>query len=80
MTIKELEVRVAALEREVADLREQRNGQPSLELNPVHWWRTQAGVFANDPVFDEIVRLGKEYRDLQHPDSLTRGHNNESDT
>jgi hypothetical protein len=26
------------------------------------WWVDSAGRFANDPVFDEIVRLGQQYR------------------
>ena len=32
------------------------------------WWEENVGRFANDPVFDEIVRLGREYRENQHPD------------
>jgi hypothetical protein len=31
------------------------------------WWVDHAGRFANDPVFDEIVRLGREYRESLRP-------------
>lgn len=65
MTVAELEKRVAALEKAVAEL--QGNAEPTPE-NQRHWWRDDAGRFANDPVFDEIVRLGREYRESLHPD------------
>ena len=60
MTLSQIERRLLALEREVAQLRAQvtRLASP----NP-RWWRENAGRFANDPVFDEIVRLGREYRE-----------------
>jgi hypothetical protein len=65
MTLKELETRVAELEKTVAELKAQlANGKTEQR----HWWHEDAGRFANDPVFDEIVRLGKEYRDSLHPD------------
>jgi hypothetical protein len=35
------------------------------------WWATQAGRFANDPAFEEIVRLGRKYRLSKRP-KLTR--------
>ena len=71
MTNKELETRVAALEQKVTELQAHlakcaSNGAPPAEEGP--WWQTTAGRFANDPVFDEIVRLGREYRESQHPD------------
>lgn len=65
MTLAELEKRLTALERTVAAL--VGNGPPTPQTQ-FHWWRDGAGRFANDPVFDEIVRLGKEYRESLHPD------------
>ena len=62
MSNKELESRVAALEKAVAQL-QQRAKDP--ENNP---WRKIIGHFKNDPIYDEIVRLGREYRLAQHPD------------
>jgi hypothetical protein len=53
-----LEKRVAQLEREVSLLK-------SHTTEPVDqpWWERIAGRFENDQAFDEIVRLGREYRD-----------------
>jgi hypothetical protein len=31
------------------------------------WWVTSAGRFADDPVFDEIVKLGRKYRESLRP-------------
>ncbi len=58
MTIQQLEQRLAELEREVAALR--REPKPLRPLADVH---DTFGMFANDPDFDEIVRLGREYRE-----------------
>jgi hypothetical protein len=63
MTLKELEARVAALEKEIAQLRAKLPDPAKKEP----WWIVEAGRFANDPVFEEIVRLGKEYRDSLRP-------------
>jgi hypothetical protein len=59
MNNKELESRIAALEQKVADL--QKRAGDSLG-NP---WRKIIGHFKDDPIFDEIVRLGRVYRDSQ---------------
>jgi hypothetical protein len=60
----ELERRLRVLENEVQELR-------TLLVQSVEstlpWWRTTAGSFRDDPVFDEIVRLGKEYRQSLRP-------------
>ena len=65
MTIEELTKRVEALEAALAELRAK---QEAATKGQRAWWREDAGRFANDPVFDEIVRLGREYRENQHPD------------
>lgn len=57
MTIEQLEQRLGALEREVADLRSDMR-----PLRPFRDQRETFGLFADDPDFDEIVRLGREYR------------------
>ncbi len=58
MTLEQLEQRVDDLERQVAELR--REIKP---LRPLQSPEETFGMFANDPEFDEIVRLGREYRD-----------------
>ena len=58
MTLERLEKKVHELERQVAELRR--------ELKPLRPFANVAdtfGTFADDPEFDEIVRLGREYRD-----------------
>ncbi len=58
MTLEQLERRLTDLERQVAQLRSEL--KPLRPLQSVH---DTFGMFANDPDFDEIVRLGREYRD-----------------
>jgi phosphopantetheine adenylyltransferase len=57
MTIQQLEERLSELERQVASL--QREVRP---LRPMTSVQDTFGMFANDPEFDEIVRLGRDYR------------------
>lgn len=57
MTIEQLEQRISELERQVSTL--QREVGPLRPMASVH---DTFGMFANDPEFDEIVRLGREYR------------------
>jgi hypothetical protein len=59
MTIEE---RVEKLEREM-DLLKGRSPEPSKK----DWISAVIGSFANDPDFDEIVRLGKELRQADRP-------------
>lgn len=59
-----LEPRVAALEATVEQL------QRKLEFvapdtNP--WWEHIVGAFADDPAFEEAMRLGREYRESLRP-------------
>jgi hypothetical protein len=57
MTLEQLEQRVHDLEREVAQLRGE-----LLPLRRLRCAQDTFGMFAGDPEFDEIVRLGREYR------------------
>ena len=58
MTLQQLEQRLIDLERQVTEL--QREVRP---LRPFANANDTFGLFANDPEFDEIVRLGREYRE-----------------
>jgi hypothetical protein len=81
MTNKELEARVLALEHKVSELENANknvaNGDHPNPNGP--WWKTGAGRFANDPVFDEIVRLGREYRESLHPDAKKKKQKKKND-
>ncbi len=52
--IQQLSARVEALERRV--------GAGASNGVSTRWWEDGAGRFANDPAFDEIVRLGRQQR------------------
>jgi hypothetical protein len=57
MTLEQLERRVHDLERQVAELREELK-----PLRPLGSVQQTFGMFAADAEFEEIVRLGREYR------------------
>ena len=57
MTLEQLEQRVHDLERQVAELRGELK-----PLRPLGSVPQTFGMFAGDPEFEEIVRLGREYR------------------
>jgi hypothetical protein len=58
MTLEQLEQRVLDLEKQVSAL--QRDIKP---LRPLARVEDTYGMFADDPEFDEVVRLGREYRE-----------------
>ena len=66
MTLIQIEERVKALEQSV-----QRLAGTKRPANR-KWYRAQAGRFAGDPVFEEIVKLGRAYRDSQRPKPDTK--------
>ncbi len=61
MKTSELEKRVTVLEPEVAQLKaaSSENGVPS--------WKKHFAMFANDPMLEEAMRLGCEYRESLRP-------------
>ena len=59
-TLAEFERRLAAVEAAVAALQEQKKS--SLDLN---WLERVAGISADNPAFEEAVRLGHEFRESQ---------------
>lgn len=68
MTMAELERRMAAIEERVRLLQDEltRRGEPIDKSDP-RWVLANAGRFAGDPDFAEIVRLGREWRESQRP-------------
>ena len=66
MTVKSLEKRIAAMEVEVQALKRQLSNRAP-DRPSTRSWLDDAGRFKDDPVFDEIVRLGREYRESQRP-------------
>ena len=64
MSKRTLNERVTELESELASLKQR------LPLEPAGW-RSIVGVFADDPAFEEAMRLGREYRESQRPKPRT---------
>jgi hypothetical protein len=69
MAAAEVELRLAALEAEVAQLKQrlEENVEPKK-----HWVDKVAGAFADDPDFLEAMRLGREYRESLRPKPAKR--------
>ncbi len=69
MGIAELQQRMERLEREVGELKELIR-EPRTKRDPKSWMRT-VGIFKDDPGFQEVIRLGREYRESQpYPEDL----------
>jgi hypothetical protein len=64
MAVPEIEHRVAALEAEVARLKEQLEKALPVQGD---WLDEIYGAFENDPIYDEAMRLGREYRESLRP-------------
>jgi hypothetical protein len=60
--------RLAKLEAEVAKLNARLD---AIEKAP-KWWERIAGTFRNDPVYEEAMRLGRQYRESQRPKAKRR--------
>ena len=60
MTNTEIEKRLAILEAEVALLKSK--AEKKAETNELPWWKQIIGTFADDPMHEEAMRLGREYR------------------
>jgi hypothetical protein len=61
-----VETRLAALEAEVAQIKLR---LAQRDQSDVPWWDKIAGTFANDPLYEEAMRLGREYRESLRPRS-----------
>ena len=64
MAAVKIEERLAALEAEVARLKAKVEGGGRTSQD---WLDTIWGAFANDPVYEEAMRLGREYRESLRP-------------
>ena len=63
MAVENIELRVAALEAELARLKE----CVERAVPQGDWLDEIYGVFDNDPLYEEAMRLGSDYRESQRP-------------
>jgi hypothetical protein len=61
--VDELEVGLAALRNAL----QARDAQPARQP----WWEEHSGAFAGDPGFEEMVDLGRQWRDAQREEART---------
>jgi hypothetical protein len=60
-----VEERLSQVETELAQLRSQVNGV----LTNKQWIDQITGTFQDDPEFDEVLRLGREFRQSDRPET-----------
>lgn len=65
MTKIEIEERVFKLETEVKMLKDKLG---EIENGKKRWWEKIAGTFSDSEVYDEAMKLGREYRESQLED------------
>ncbi len=65
MTNTEIETKFKDLETEISLLKQKIE---KIEKPKEAWWKERAGMFADDPIYDEAMRLGREYRLAQRED------------
>jgi hypothetical protein len=63
MSTPEIEARLSLLETEVAHLKQQLPASST----QVPWWEKILGTFADDPIYDEAMMLGQQYRQSLRP-------------
>lgn len=59
MSLEALEERINALETEVKQLKQQSNPDAG---DKTPWWEKIRGQFKDDPLYEEAMRLGREWR------------------
>jgi hypothetical protein len=66
MAVREIELRVTRLEAEMTQLKKQLGHSTP---PPGDWLDEIFGAFDNDPVYEEAMRLGREYRQSLRPEA-----------
>jgi hypothetical protein len=63
MAAETLEERLTTVEHELAKVKRQLASRKPEPSGP--WWEQQVGTFADDPLYDEAMRLGRAWRETQ---------------
>ena len=65
-----IEERLVTLETRLDDLQHQIEARlPAAAPKPKRGWKAIVGTFADDPLYDEAMRLGREWREHQHDET-----------
>jgi len=64
-----LEQRVTDLEAEVSNLKRKVAALDTVQP----WWEQIIGTFEDDPIYDEAMKLGRQYRESLRPKASPRG-------
>ena len=67
MTIAQLTKRVADLEAQLKQVRDELLAVKTVGNKSLTPWNEAAGMFKSDPAWDEINRLGRKYRESLRP-------------
>lgn len=65
MTTISVEERLTALEKELAELKQQLATDKSKPTLP--WWEQRFGAFANSPEYEQAMQAGRKYRESLRP-------------
>ncbi len=64
MSTATTEERLTALESKYEQLAQQVNPEAAQAAKP--WWERIRGQFKDDPIYDEAMRLGREWRNAEN--------------
>jgi len=64
-----IEARLSALEKEMTQIKRLLRSKPG---SSEPWWERIAGVFEDDPAFEQAMKLGREYRESLRPGKSER--------
>ena len=67
MAVETLEERVEKLESKIQAVEARLQEQARDALPKKRGWRWFVGVFADSPDFEDVVRIGREWRNADHP-------------
>ena len=68
-TRSDLEQRLADLEAEMSNLKRKVDQLERAEP----WWQQITGTFEEDPIYEEAMKRGRQYRESLRPKSSLRG-------
>lgn len=67
MSLETLEKRVEKLESKIDEVEKQLAKQAGNTLPNKRGWRWFVGIYADSPDFDDVVRIGQEWRNADRP-------------